>query len=73
MPAMLNIDTRKFARSLADDGLDPRQVEALVRGLSEADTSDFATSADMAEIRSEVSAMVKLLPSTRFVTSGSRR
>jgi ribosomal protein L29 len=49
MPAMLRIDTLKFARRLTDAGMDPRQAEALVQGLSEADSSDFATKADIAE------------------------
>jgi hypothetical protein len=57
MPAMLRIDTLKFARSLSDAGMDPRQAEALVRGLSDADTSDFATKADVGEVKAEVSAL----------------
>ena len=57
MPAMLRIDTLKFARSLSDAGMDPGQAEALVRGLSDADTSDFVTRADAGEIRAEVSAL----------------
>jgi hypothetical protein len=57
MPAMLRIDTLKFARSLSDAGMDPRQAEALVRGLSEADTSDFATKADVGEVRTEVAGL----------------
>ena len=57
MPAMLRIDTLKFARSLSDAGMDPRQAEALVRGLSDADTSDFATKADVGEVRAEVAAL----------------
>ena len=57
MPAMLGIDTLKFARSLSDAGMDPGQAEALVRGLSDADTSDFVTRADAGEIRAEVSAL----------------
>ena len=51
MPAMLRIDTLKFARSLSDAGMDRRQAEALVQGLSDADTSDFATKADVGEVR----------------------
>lgn len=51
---MLRIDTLKFARSLSEAGMDPRQAEALVRGLSDADTSDFATKADVGEIKAEV-------------------
>jgi ribosomal protein L29 len=54
MPAMLRIDTLKFARRLTDAGMDPRQAEALVQGLSEADSSDFATKADIAEVKTEI-------------------
>jgi hypothetical protein len=57
MPAMLRIDTLKFARSLSDAGMDRRQAEALVQGLSDADTSDFATKADVGEVRAEVAAL----------------
>lgn len=57
MPAMLRIDTLKFARSLSEAGMDPRQAEALVRGLSDADTSDFATKADIGEVRVEVAGL----------------
>jgi hypothetical protein len=54
MPAMLRIDTLKFARSLAEAGMDRRQAEALVQGLSDADTSDFATKTDISELRAEI-------------------
>jgi hypothetical protein len=57
MPAMLRIDTLKFARSLAEAGMDRRQAEALVQGLSEADASDFATKADVGEVRTEVAGL----------------
>jgi ribosomal protein L29 len=57
MPAMLRIDTLKFARSLADAGMDRRQAEALVQGLSDADTSDFATKADIGEVKAEVAGL----------------
>ena len=64
MPAMLRIDTLKFARSLSDAGMDPRQAEALVQGLSDADTSDFATKADVGEDPDRgLRALIKLLPS----------
>ena len=51
---MLRIDTLKFARSLSDAGMDRRQAEALVQGLSDADTSDFATKADVGELRADI-------------------
>jgi hypothetical protein len=49
MPAMLRIDTLKFAKRLTDTGMDRRQAEALVEGLNEADTSEFATRADIGD------------------------
>ena len=54
MPAMLRIDTLKLAKRLTDAGMDRRQAEALVQGLSDADTSDFATRADVGEVKAEV-------------------
>ena len=63
MPAMLRIDTLKFANRLTDAGMDRRQAEALVEGLNDADTSEFATRADigdgkpeMADLRTELAA-----------------
>jgi hypothetical protein len=54
MPAMLRFDTLKFAKRLTDAGMDQRQAEALVLGLSEADTSELATKADIAEVKAEI-------------------
>ena len=45
----LNIDTHKFVRRLREAGFDERQAEALVDGLSEMDTSQLATKADLRE------------------------
>ena len=54
MPAMLRIDTLKFAKRLTDAGMDRRQAEALVEGLNEADTSEFATKADIGDVKAEI-------------------
>jgi molecular chaperone GrpE (heat shock protein) len=54
MPAMLRIDTLKFAKRLTDAGMDRRQAEALVEGLNEADTSEFATRADIGDVKAEI-------------------
>jgi hypothetical protein len=50
MPAAIKIDTLKFARRLTDAGMDQRLAEALVEGLSEADTSELATKHDIARL-----------------------
>ena len=54
MPAMLRIDTLKFAKRMTDAGMDQRQAEALVQGLSEADTSEFATRTDIGGLKAEI-------------------
>ena len=54
MPAAISIDTLRFARRLTDAGMDPRHAEAIVLGLSEADTSDLATKADLAAVKAEL-------------------
>ena len=54
MPAMLRFDTLKFAKRLTDAGMDPRQAEAIVLGLSETDVSELASKADTAEVRGEI-------------------
>jgi ABC-type sulfate transport system substrate-binding protein len=57
MPATLRIDTLKFVRKLTEAGMDRRQAEAIVDGLSEADTSELATKTDIAELRVEMREM----------------
>lgn len=58
MAATLKIDTLKFARKLTDAGLDRSVAEAIVEGLSEADTSDLATRSDLGETRSDLLASI---------------
>ena len=54
MAATLRIDTLTFARKLTDAGLDRKVAEAIVEGLSEADTSDLATRGDLAGVNSDL-------------------
>jgi hypothetical protein len=48
---ILKIDTLKFAQTLTAAGMDRGQAEAIARAISEADTSDLATKADVAELK----------------------
>jgi hypothetical protein len=52
--ATLKIDTLKFARKLTDAGMERQVAEAVVEGLADADTSDLATKADLAELKAEM-------------------
>ena len=54
MPVAIKIDTLKFARRLTDAGMDPRQAEAIVEGLSEADTSELAVRPDLARVETKL-------------------
>jgi hypothetical protein len=54
MAATLRIDTLKFVRRLTDAGMERRMAEAIVEGLSEADTSELATKTDIAGLRTEI-------------------
>jgi hypothetical protein len=52
--ATLRIDTLKFVRKLTEAGMERRMAEAIVEGLAEADTSELATKADLAELKAEL-------------------
>jgi hypothetical protein len=56
--ATLRIDTLKFVRRLTEAGMERQVAEAIVDGLSEADTSDLVTTsvlkADLAELKAEL-------------------
>ena len=54
MSATLRIDTLKFVRKLTEAGMERPVAEAIVEGLAEADTSDLATKADLAELKAEI-------------------
>ena len=71
MPAMLRIDTLKFARRLTEAGMDRRQAEAIVEGLSEADTSDLATKADVDAVRIEMREMKAEIFRAMLVQAGT--
>ena len=54
MAATLRIDTLKFVRKLTDAGMDRPVAEAIVEGLSEADTSELATKSDIARVDTSI-------------------
>jgi hypothetical protein len=54
MSAALRIDTLKFVRRLTEAGMERRMAEAIVEGLVESDTSDLATTSDVAVLRTEL-------------------
>ena len=47
----MKIDTLKFAQTLTAAGMDRGQAEVIARAISEADTSELATKADVAELK----------------------
>ena len=56
MAAGLRIDTLKFAKRLTEAGLPPAAAEAIVEGLNDADLSELAMKADIADVRAELAA-----------------
>lgn len=54
MANALHIDTLKFARKLAEAGLDQKAAEAIAEGMAEADTSTLATKQDLAEFKADL-------------------
>ena len=50
----MRIDTLKFVRKLTEAGMERPVAEAIVEGFAEADTSDLATKADLAELKAEI-------------------
>ena len=56
MATTLRINALKVVRRLTDAGMDRLLAEAIVEGLSEADTSELATKADLRADRSELKA-----------------
>jgi ABC-type sulfate transport system substrate-binding protein len=71
MPATLRIDTLKFVRKLTEAGMDRRQAEAIVDGLSEADTSELATKTDIAELRLEMREMKAEIFGAMLIQAGT--
>ena len=57
MSAALRIDTLKFVRKLTDAGMERPMAEAIADGLTEADTSEFATKSDIAALRADLAAV----------------
>ena len=54
MTHALQIDTLEFSKRLKAAGADERLAEAIVEGLTAADTSSLATKTDIADVRSEI-------------------
>ena len=54
MTHALKIDTLTFSKRLRQAGADERLADAIVEGLTGADTSELATKIDIAEVRTEI-------------------
>ena len=54
MVAAFQIDTLAYAKKLKDAGADERLAEAIVEGLTNADTSTLATKEDLRETKDEL-------------------
>ena len=50
----MQIDTLEFSKKLKAAGADERLAEAIVEGLTAADTSSLATKSDLDEVRTEL-------------------
>lgn len=56
MAHALQIDTLAFSKKLRDAGADEALAEAIVEGITGADTSELATKGDLAELRAATKA-----------------
>ena len=54
MAQVLQIDTLAFARKLKEAGADEKLAEAIVEGISAADTSELATGAELAAVKAGI-------------------
>ena len=54
MASALRLDTLAFTKRLREAGADERLAEAIVEGLTAADTSELATKADVAAVKAEL-------------------
>lgn len=57
MTHALQIDTLAFSKKLREAGADEKLAEAIVEGLTAADTSELATKGDLAEVKAEIEVM----------------
>jgi len=57
--AALRVDALKFVRRLTDVGLERNVAEAIVEGLSDIDSPDLATRADLEAVKSELKSELK--------------
>jgi|GEM_PF-497292 len=61
MAHALQIDTLAFAKKLKAAGADDRLADAIVEGITAADTSELATKADIQEVRTEIKEVENVL------------
>ena len=61
MASALRLDTLAFTKRLREAGADERLAEAIVEGLTAADTSELATKADVAGVEGALKADVATL------------
>lgn len=54
MAHAIQIDTLAFSKRLREAGADEALAEAIVEGITAADTSELATKADIAEVKGEI-------------------
>ena len=54
MSTALRLDTLSFSKRLRNAGADEALAEAIVEGITGADTSELATKADIADVKSEI-------------------
>ena len=55
MAHALQIDTLAFSKKLREAGADEKLAEAIVEGITAADTSELATKADIARVEHDIS------------------
>jgi TnpA family transposase len=61
MAHALQIDTLAFAKKLKAAGADDRLADAIVEGITAADTSELATKSDIQDVRSEIKEVENVL------------
>jgi hypothetical protein len=61
MAHALQIDTLAFAKKLKAAGADDRLADAIVEGITAADTSELATKSDIQDVRTEIKEVENVL------------
>ena len=67
----LNIDTHKSVRKLREAGMDEKVAEAVIEVWADADTSQLATKADIADLRGEMKDLRTEMWRMQFTTIGA--